>query len=130
MEITIIKLDDTTEDITVEFTTQYGTGRAFWNGTKKYKPEVNEKYKVEFDITDILVWGKEIKLSEINDFSIETNEEGICLTGRLERIDSDGIAELNFGESIIQVEIDGGKFPIGKFVEISTNELEVYEVSY
>lgn len=130
MEIQIIKIDDSTEDIVVNFTTPYGEGRAFWNGTKKYKPELNEKYKVEYDISDILEWGKEITLSKKNDFSIETTEDGIILTGKLEGIDRDGIAELRFGESIIQLEIEGGKLPTGKFVDINTNEIEIYEKAY
>ncbi|WP_026476717.1 hypothetical protein [Alkaliphilus transvaalensis] len=130
MEILITKADSSTEDILVDFKTPYGEGKAFWNGVKVFNPEENQKYKVEFDISDPLVWGKEIHLSERNTFHLSATDEGVQLTGRLEEVDEDDIAILKFGESIIQLEVEGKKLPIGKFVDISTGFLEIYEIAY
>lgn len=125
MKIHVTEVDLSTEDIIINFTSEYGGAEAFW-GTKPV-PKSNTEYEVELDITDELTWGQDIKLSKENKFSILMKGDDIHITGILEKMYKDGLADFRIGDNLIQLEVDGSKIPTGQYVTISVPSIEVFE---
>ncbi|KAB3531123.1 hypothetical protein [Alkaliphilus serpentinus] len=128
MKILIDRVINAEEDIFIEFSTDFGVGRAVWNGNRN--PETSKEYNVELDITDVLSWGKDVILSKEKQYGITLKEEDVLITGVLEKIYEDGIVDLRFGNSILQLEIEGDDLPMGKYVEVKADSLEVYDANY
>lgn len=127
MKILINKVSEENEDIIIDFSMEFGSGTAVWNGNRI--AEKDKEYDVQYDITDPLTWGEDVVLSKEKKFSISTTEEGIFITGILEKISKDGLADLQFGKSIIQLEIEGNSLPKGQYVKVRADSLEVYDVN-
>lgn len=127
MKILVKKVDTSTEDIIINFTSEYGDAEAFW-GTRPI-PKTNAEYDVEFDITDELVWGKDVKSSNYKKFSITMKQDDIYITGIIEKVYKDGMADFRLGKNLIQIELLGKNAPIGVYVTIKTSSLELYEVN-
>lgn len=127
MKILVSEINKEAGDFMVVFSTEFGEGRAVWNGNRN--PEEGKEYEVEFDITDLLRWDKDIILSKEKKFEIAIKEDSVFVTGVLENF-SDGIADLRFGKSIIQLEMEGNKLPIGEYLEVMADSLELYDVNY
>ncbi len=127
LKILINKINKDTEDIIVGFSMEFGSGTAVWNGNRI--AEKDKEYDVQYDITDSLVWGKDVVLSEEKKFNISGTEEEVFITGILERIYSDGLVDLRFGDSIIQIEMEGNNLPKGEYVKVRADSLEVYDVN-
>lgn len=125
MKIHVKKVDTSSEDVIIDFSSEYGEAEAFW-GTKPI-PKANADYEVELDITDELAWGCEIKPSKDKKFSIRMEDE-IYLTGIIEKVYKDGIADFRLDKSLIQLELDGKMPPAGEYVTIKTTSIEMYEV--
>lgn len=127
MKIHITKVDIASEDVLIYFSCEYGEAEAFW-GTKPI-PKANYDYEVLLDITDELVWGKDVKLCRDKKFCIRMEDE-IYLTGILEKVYKDGLADFRLGKSLIQLELEGRNIPAGEYVTIKASSLEAYEVKY
>jgi hypothetical protein len=117
-----------TEDIIVDFSMEFGSGTATWNGYRK--PEQGKQYNVEYDITDTLRWEKDVLLSKEKKFKIFTKQGTTFITGILEKVSNEGVADLRFGKSMIQLEIEGKNLPKGQYVEVKADSLEVYDANY
>jgi hypothetical protein len=128
MKIHVQKVDTSSEDIIINFTSEYGDAEAFW-GTKPI-PKANTDYEVELDITDELVWGQDVKPSANKKFSILMQKDDITITGVLEKTYKGGMADFRFGKNLIQLELEGRNIPTGGFVTIKTTNIEMYEVNY
>ena len=128
LKILVNKISRMTEDIIIDFSMEFGSGKATWNGHRK--PEQGKQYDVEYDITDTLRWEKDILLSKEKKFKIFAKEGNVFIIGILEKVSNDGTADLRFGKSIIQLEIEGNKIPKGQYVEVKADSLEVYDVNY
>lgn len=126
MKIHVKKVDTSSEDVIIDFTSEYGNAEAFW-GTKPI-PKANEDYEVELDITDELTWGQEIKLSKDKKFNIQMQDE-IYITGIIEKVYKDGMADFRLGKSLIQLELEGKNPPVGEYVTIKTTSIEMYEIA-
>ena len=124
MRAIIEKIETYSEGILVQFVSEYGVGFGIWNGNKK--PVEKADYNIELDITDTLKWGKDVELSKNNSFKIVTTEGAIILTGKVEKIYGDGMIDFRLGSSLIQLELEGKGIPLGKFVDVKTNDIEVY----
>ncbi|ABR48356.1 conserved hypothetical protein [Alkaliphilus metalliredigens QYMF] len=127
MKIVINKVNRDTEDIIIDFTTEFGSGAATWNGNRM--AEQDKEYDVQYDITDSLAWGEDVVLSKEKKFSIAITQEGIFITGVLEKVFKDGLVDLRFGKSIIQLEVEGNNLPRGQYVKVRADSLEVYDVN-
>ncbi|OGO78088.1 MAG: hypothetical protein A2Y23_15520 [Clostridiales bacterium GWB2_37_7] len=127
MKIQVKKIDTSAEDIIINFTSEYGAAEAFW-GTKPI-PKANTEYDVELDITDELVWGKDVKASNDKKFSINMKQDDIYITGIIEKIYKDGMADFRLGKNLIQIELLGKNAPIGIYVTIKTSSIELYEAN-
>lgn len=124
MKIHITRVNTSSEDVIIYFSSEYGNAEAFW-GTKPI-PKANADYEVELDITDELVWGQDIKLSRDKKFSIHMKDE-IYITGILEKVYRNGLADFRIGKSLIQLELEGKNIPTGVYVTIKASSLEAYE---
>jgi len=113
------------KDIIIDFSNEFGRGMAAWNGNRI--PEKDKEYDVQYDITDPLVWDEDVFLSKENKFSISTTEKGIFITGIMEKVSKDGLVDLKFGNSIIQLELEGKTLPKGQYVNVRADSLEVYD---
>jgi hypothetical protein len=127
MKIQVKKVDISSEDIIINFTSEFGGAEAFW-GTRPL-PKANTEYDVEFDITDELVWGKDVKPSSDKKFSIIMKQDDIYITGILEKVYKSGLADFRLGKNLIQIELLGKNAPVGAYVTIQTTSLELYEAN-
>jgi hypothetical protein len=127
MKIQVKKVDTSSEDIIINFTSEFGGAEAFW-GTRPL-PKANTEYDVEFDITDELVWGKDVKPSSDKKFSIIMKQDDIYITGILEKVYKSGLADFRLGKNLIQIELLGKNAPVGAYVTIQTTSLELYEAN-
>jgi len=127
MKILINEISKDTEDIIIDFSMEFGSGIAVWNGNRM--AEKDKEYDVQYDITDPLIWGEDVVLSKEKKFSIFTTQEGVFITGILESVSKDGLVDLQFGTSIIQLEVDGNNLPKGQYVTVRADSLEVYDVN-
>ena len=128
MKIHVKKVDASSEDIIINFTSEYGDAEAFW-GTKPI-PKANTDYEVELDITDELTWGQEVKPSKDKKFSITMQRDDIYITGVLEKTYKGGMADFRLDKNLIQLELEGRNIPIGGYVTIKVTNIELYEVNY
>ncbi|MDF2593583.1 MAG: hypothetical protein K0S75_3049 [Clostridia bacterium] len=128
MKIHVKKVDTSSEDIFINFTSEYGDAEAFW-GTKPI-PKANTDYEVELDITDELTWGQEVKPSKDKKFSITMQRDDIYITGVLEKTYKGGMADFRLDKNLIQLELEGRNIPIGGYVTIKVTNIELYEVNY
>ncbi|HYE12070.1 MAG TPA: hypothetical protein VEF53_18015 [Patescibacteria group bacterium] len=128
MKIHVKKVDTSSEDIIINFTSEYGDAEAFW-GTKPI-PKANTDYEVELDITDELTWGQEVKPSKDKKFSITMQRDDIYITGVLEKTYKGGMADFRLDKNLIQLELEGRNIPIGGYVTIKVTNIELYEVNY
>ena len=126
MKIVIIKVDISLADIIIESSCDYGSGKAVWNGHNK--PHVGKVYRVEYDLTDILRWGIEITKSDLKEYKINNKNDNCYIIGKLDKYYSDDVYDLKFGESVIQLEVEGRNVPVGSFVLVKAESLEVYDL--
>jgi hypothetical protein len=127
MKIQVKKVDTSSEDVIINFTSEFGGAEAFW-GTRPL-PKANSEHDVEFDITDELVWGKDVKPSTDKKFSIIMKQDDLYITGILERVYKNGLADFRLGKNLIQIELLGKNAPTGAYVTIKTSSLELYETN-
>ena len=124
MKIHVKKVEMTEEDIVIDFTSEYGDAEAFW-GTRPL-PKAKTDYDVELDITDELIWGRDVKPSTEKKFSI-IQKDDIIITGILEKLYKNGMADFRLGKSLIQIELEGKNIPTGGYVTIKTGSIDIYE---
>lgn len=127
MKIHVKKVDTASEDVIINFTSEFGDAEAFW-GTKPI-PKANDDYEVELDITDELTWGQEVKLSKDKKFCITMQNDDIFITGIIEKVHKGGIADFRLGNNIIELELEGKNIPTGGYVTIKISSLEMYEAN-
>jgi len=125
LKILINEVSKEDKDIIIDFSNEFGSGMAAWNGNRM--PEKGKEYDVQYDITDPLVWDEDVFLSKEKKFSISTTEKGIFITGIMEKVSKDALVDLKFGNSIIQLELEGKTLPKGQYVHVRADSLEVYD---
>ncbi|KAB3538605.1 hypothetical protein F8154_01550 [Alkaliphilus pronyensis] len=128
MEVLINDVNFNSMDTVIEFNTQYGCGKGVWNGNND--PVKGNKYNIEYDITEILKWGTTIKTCKEKDFRIFQDNDITYIIGILEKEYKDGISDLRFGDSIIQLEVQGKGLPVGEYVIVTADSLELYASVY
>lgn len=127
MKVHVKKVVTSAEDIIIEFTSEYGDAEAFWS--TRPIPKAKADYDVELDITDELVWGRDVKPSTDKKFIINMQKDDIFITGVLEKTYKGGIVDFRLGKNLIQLELEGKNIPIGGYVTIKTSSIEMYEAN-
>jgi len=113
--------------IIVNFSTEFGEGKAFWEGDV---PIQNCEYYTEVDIHDNLVWGKNIIRTNENLYSFNLKNEIINISGILESTDVDGYSILRVGDYIIPFMATGTPFIINTFIILSIELISLSPVFY
>lgn len=127
MKILINKVSKEEQDNIIDFTTEFGIGMAVWNGNRR--AEEGKEYDVQYDITDPLIWDEDVTLSKEKKFNVCITKEGMFITGIIESVSKDGLVDLRFDNSIIQLEIEGKNIPKGQYVKVRADSLEVYDIN-
>ena len=109
----------------VYFTSPYGEGKGIWCGGLL---TLGENYEVEFEINQLLVRWIDIVPANTMDYRITLDTDVTLLTGRLDNIEEDGTAYLQWGDSLIMFECLGEPMMLGTFVEVKTAELRIYDM--
>ncbi len=127
MKVLIIDFQYIDEKCFVLFQSKLGSGKALWYGDS---PVVNNEYHVEIEIHDNLLWGNNILSSLSRKYNIESVNDDLILTGKIESIDNDGYTVIRLDESIVCIEAIGKPFPLGAFVDVYTKDVELFNLNY
>lgn len=111
----------------VTFLTQYGIGKGKWRGEV---PVINNEYFVEIEIPQVLTWGEEITLADTNSCKLLTKESNLQIVGKLESIEDDGCAFVQFDDILIAFATEGNSFSIDTYIELSIREMILCEIKY
>ena len=98
MKIIVEKVISDNRGISVQFSTDYGSATALWEGDL---PISNRDYHVEIDIKDTLTWNRDILENDTGRYSIQMQDSVVLFTGKLDSVENDGYAVLRMGGSII-----------------------------
>lgn len=127
MKIKIIKNEgEYNEQIVVSFTSEFGGGKARWNGEK---PIEGREYFVELEILDTVEWGKDVIKSDKEQYCIKSNGISTIIVCEVETLFEYGCCDFRIGSSIVTLEIEGEPYPEGTFVEISSQDLILYDIN-
>ena len=106
--------------------TGYGEVSVYWMGNI---PVENETYDVEFETDKLLVWGRDIAVTEEQLAICDDNHE-IKIIGDLESIDEDGYMVLKIDSSIITFMTQDIPVVEGLRIQVRLDFIEVYPVEY
>jgi len=114
-------------DSTAYCSTHFGDICVKWIGDD---PELGETYDAEVEISDVLVWGKNVMPSNCDKCTITYSNSQVSICGLLESIDNDGYSILRMGEHIIPFVVDDNTLETGKMIKINAKSVSVYPVYY
>lgn len=127
MKIKIIKNEGKYNDqIVVSFTSEFGGGKASWNGEN---PIEGREYFVELEIPDTVAWRKDVIKSDKEQYSIKSNGNSTIIVCEVETFFEYGCCDFIIGSSIVTLDIEGEPYPKGTFVEISSQNLILYDIN-
>ncbi len=126
MKIQTIKILADKPNLIVLCKTGYGDVSAYWMGNT---PVENETYDVEFETDKLLVWDRDIVVTEEQLAICDDNHE-IKIIGDLESIDEDGYMVLRIDSSIMTFMTQGIPVEEGLRIQIRLEFIEVYPVEY
>lgn len=109
----------------VTFTTQYGSCEGTW--VDENEPIVGEKYYVEVDIDENLVWGKTIFEHDESNKYIGIDNKNVCIIGQVENVDNDLFTIRLY--DIISVIVKGRFNKYSKYVRLIAKEILLYNVN-
>lgn len=125
MEIKVFEINKQGKDeILIRFSSPYGSAHGYW---MDQNPEINKSYHVEFDIPQVLVWGKDIKEAESDEYSVGYDENGnIFIRSMFHSYDESGCLTVRLGESLVLVETKGDPIANCKFLRICFSKMNIY----
>ncbi|MDQ0271337.1 hypothetical protein [Cytobacillus purgationiresistens] len=127
MKIKIIKNEGKyNEQIVVSFTSEFGGGKASWNGEN---PIEGREYFVELEIPDTVEWRKDVIKSDKEQYCIKSNGNSTIIVCEVETFFEYGCCDFRIGSSIVTLDIEGEPYPKGTFVEISSQNLILYDIN-
>ncbi|EIT83732.1 hypothetical protein A374_18970 [Fictibacillus macauensis ZFHKF-1] len=127
MKIKIIKNEGIYNDqMVVSFSSEFGDGKASWNGEN---PVEGREYYVELEIPDTVEWRKDVSKSDKKQYCIKNNGDSTIIVCEVETFFEYGCCNFRIGTSIVTLEIVGELYPKGTFVEISTENLILYDTN-
>ncbi|MEW4284576.1 hypothetical protein [Priestia koreensis] len=127
MKIKIIKNEEKYNDqILVSFTSEFGSGKARWNGKN---PIEGEEYFVELEIPDTVEWRKDVTKSVKDKYCIKSDGNVTMIVCEVETLFEYGCCDFRIGSSIVTLDIEGEPYPRGTFVKISSQNLILYNIN-
>jgi len=89
-------------------------------------PEINKSYYVEFDIPQTLIWGKDIKKAQFDEYKIWYENDNIYICAMFHSFEDNCCLTIKFGESLILVETEGDPIFNYKFLTICIKKMNIY----
>ncbi|KML31505.1 hypothetical protein [Rossellomorea marisflavi] len=128
MKIKIIKnVEKYNDQIVVSFTSEFGGGKARWNGEN---PIEGREYFVELEIPHTVEWRKDVTKSKSvkEQYCIKSDGNSTIIVCEVETLFEYGCCDFRIGSSIVTLDIEGEPYPKGTFVEISSQNLILYDI--
>lgn len=126
MKIVVTDVKSRDKSQVVEFQCDFGAGQGVWLSASPY---IGHVYNIEIDCNDNFCLGHNVKLSESSWYSITFDDTTAKLTAKIEDIYDDGIIAIRFGDAVMVVEFDGNVPSKDSWVDMTTNQLELNDVS-
>jgi hypothetical protein len=126
MRIVLTEINGSTDNQRVGFKCDYGCGLAMWLSDS---PEVEMEYEVEVDCDDVFKLGLNAQPTDEIDYSVTSIGQSTTLVAKVEDVYDDGMVALRFGNAIIVAEFEGKSPPKDTWIKITTNRMELNEVS-
>ena len=123
VQITEILHDEILNSYQVSFSTPFGTGYGKWRGEP---PEMYQHYDVEIEAGPVLVWGKNIGITEDEDFLLDDYGNELTIQGKLEAVEPNGIVYVRLGSSMISLETEGDPPAPDVFVKANPDLMMLY----
>ena len=123
MKIKVLEINKYDEDdILVAFSSPYGSAHGFW---MEQNPKIDKSYDVEFDIPQTLVWGKDIKEAESDDYKIWVENDNVYIYAQFDSFEEDCLT-IRFGEDIMLIDTEGDPNMTSKFLAICVSKMNIY----
>ena len=126
MRIVLTEINGSTDNQRVGFKCDYGFGVAQWLSDS---PVVETEYEVEIDCDDVLRLGLNAQPTDEIDYRIASNGQCTTFVAKVEDVYDDGMVALRFGIAIIVVEFEGNSPTKDTWIEVTTNRMELNDVS-
>lgn len=126
MKVKILKISECNSKTKTMCQTDYGNVSLYW---MKNNPKVNQIYDVELDTNEMLIWNKNVFLS--NEKNTLCDESSLIkIVGDLETIDTDGYLVLRIDNNIVTFMSQKVPMIEGKKIQIYVNYMEAYPIEY
>lgn len=123
MKIRITAATSAEDKLLVDFQSSAGSCTALWVGPI---PKIGDKLDVEFDLEEVFSLGKNLMPSSRKTSSITVVNEVTKITAELIQDEDGKYTALNFGDSIILIELDEPLTQKACFVEVSATRIRLY----
>ena len=123
MKIKLLEVLRGPNPATVIFAAEFGQARATWRGDD---PVAGQTYWVEMDVDDRLHWGLEIKTSSSRAYYIGHEAGAVKITGLLEGLDGQGLADIRLGRGLITVLTAGAGPETQEYVDMFVDNLALF----
>ncbi|WP_420231639.1 hypothetical protein ACN079_20765 [Pseudomonas sp. ABY48] len=122
MKIKIDEVKNVSGNISVAFSTDFGSAVAAWSASV---PKVGEEHGVELEIDEEFVWGDNVDVSG-DRFSLSIKDRGISLSASLVSMAEDGVAIIDINGTKIMIELEGCLMRPPFFISLSFEKLTFY----
>ncbi|MCP4360331.1 MAG: hypothetical protein GY796_20175 [Chloroflexi bacterium] len=125
IQVTDVLYDEETKLTMVEFSTPFGIGVGEW---RYGSPERYSHHDIEIETAFRLTWGKDIQPAKDEQFVIDYDlDHLVTLQGKLESVESDGVAYVRIGSSLVTIKTDIGEaLPLDTFVRIHADKIILF----
>ena len=127
MRIVLTETKDLADERLVVFKCDDGHGLAHWLSNV---PIVESEYEVEIDCDEVLKFGVNVRASDKVSYSISSYDGNTTFVAKTEDIYDDGMVALRFGDAILVAEFEGNPPVRGSWIEVTTNQLGLNNVSH
>lgn len=126
MKIRITEVRHTADALLVSFQTLVGSGTALWVGIT---PKMGDDLEVEFELDEVFSWGENITASSSHSPQLIDVNGVTQITAELIQVADEDCAALQFGDSILLIELDGPIAQESGYVDLRTNRVLLYPIS-
>lgn len=122
MKIKIDEVNSNSGNVSVAFSTDFGSAIAAWSADI---PKVGEEYDVELEIDEEFVWGDNVDISG-DHYSLSIKERIIFLCASLISMAEDGVAIIDIGGTKAMIELTGCLMRPPIFITLNFERLSLY----
>lgn len=127
MKILVRRVLNQTTPIKVEFSTKFGAAIGYWCTDTPCEGKV---YFVELEVDGVLVWGEDLVEHDKDECLIGMTGDKPFIIGKLESVEVDGYTVIRLEESILILLTKGDAMPIGSYVKVVIDKLDIYDCNY